>query len=211
MNHPVRAWPVAALFVALACPSRGPSESPQPLLPTHDDDESSSSSSEAAPASEHEQTFEPAIGDCEGLCGQLAECLLSEPPPALTTHQAAALELDCLQRCVGSGPPLADSSFAACANAEACTSLLPCMREAWPHEEQEGGEPEPVIVPSGSGCRQGCERLGHCFGSTPDEIDTCAGGCEQVLDADTQAEFGECTQTSDCLEMLECMRKFPGA
>lgn len=201
---------LAALALLLACPSRAPHEGPEPV-DEPDRRPDSSSSSAVEPALDSNVAVLESGGDgCEQLCGQLHDCLLTEPPPAATPHQAAGLELDCLQLCVESGTTLTDSRFAACAEAPSCGALLPCMREAWPAIPDESVEP--TIEPSGSeGCALGCKRLGECFGSSPEDIDECARGCEQRLDVAQQTAFGECMQISDCLAMLECMRAFPGA
>jgi hypothetical protein len=207
----VSRWPLlAALMLVIACPSRAPHGGLEPVDELDRGPGRSSSDPVEPTADAKPVAFEGSGEGCERTCGQLHDCLLAEPPPAATPHQAAALELDCLQLCVESGPALTDSRFATCAAIESCGELLPCMRATWPAAPVE--PVEPTIEPSGSeGCRLGCKRLGECFDSSPDNIDECARGCEQRLDTAQQTAFGECMQIADCLAMLECMRAFPGA
>jgi hypothetical protein len=212
-NSLARALVLASLASALACPARAPSEAPV-RIDDSDSEPEATSTGAVDPASDEGEgggSTEPTFASCEGVCGGLHDCLLAEPDPTTSPHQAAALELDCLRQCVEGGPAVAGSRFAACTGAPRCAELLPCMRDAWPDVPSES-IPEPIIEPSGSeGCRLGCKRLGECFGSKPDEVDACASGCERKLDPTQMKAFGECMEIADCTAMLECMIAFPGA
>lgn len=207
---------VGLALLALACPkpAPGPGERPNERASTGDEPSTSSAGSaapsegEGADASEPSEAESPS--DCEGVCGRLHDCLLAEPPPTLAPRHAAALELDCLQLCIERGPALADSRFAACDDST-CGALLPCMRASWPSQPDTAPEPLLEPSPSGTGCREGCKRLGECFDAASTLIDDCTQGCEDKLGPEDEAAFGECTRSSDCLLMLECMQKFPGA
>ncbi|MFV8749765.1 hypothetical protein ACNOYE_04350 [Nannocystaceae bacterium ST9] len=200
---------IALLLLASACPKQGPREPSDPIEPAASDEGEGSTTGGGESPDADSGALEPAQS-CEAICGSMHDCLLARADPPTAPHEAAALELDCLQLCVESGPALADSRFAGCASASTCDVLLPCMREAWPSEPTP--EPEPNIEPTGGeGCRQGCERLGQCFGSKPDEVDECARGCERQLDLPEQKAFGQCVEAPDCVAVLTCMQAFPGA
>lgn len=205
---------VLAALASIACPRRSPGEQPPRELgeagPTP---EQASEAAEPPDAHEPFEPFEPPR-ECESLCGAMHDCLLAESVPdfpALAPHQAGALEIDCLGHCIAGDATLATSRFSSCASSTTCDALLPCMRTNWPQQPTPPSEPELTPSPSGSGCRDGCKRLGECFDAGQPMIDDCTQGCEDKLDADDEAAFGECTRSADCLLMLECMRKFPGA
>ena len=126
--------------------------------------------------------------------------------------EAACAEIwvECLAHCIAGDGSLAGSRFAGCGTSSTCGALLPCVRASWP-TQAEPGEPELTPSPSGSGCREGCKRLGECFDAGAPLIDDCTQGCEDKLGDADEIAFGECTRSSDCLLMLECMQKFPGA
>jgi hypothetical protein len=206
---------LAWVLVSLGCPNPGPSEPPPDRVDEPEPEPGTTSTGAPEPGADEGSStsvvvVEPAGGSCEGVCGDLHDCLLAEPDSSTSHSQAAALELDCLRQCVETGPAVSDSRFAACADAPECGELLSCMREAWP-DEPSNPLPEPEIGPSGTGCRIGCERLGKCFDAKAEEIDTCTSGCEQKLDLAQMKGFGECVAITDCAAMLECMIAFPGA
>lgn len=206
---------VLALLASVACPRReGGGEHPPGEPDTRAQVDSAAEVS--ADASEPLESFEPfaPARECESLCGLVHDCLLAESPPPgfpeLAPRQAASLELECLAHCIAGDGSLVGSRFAGCGTSLTCAGLLPCVRASWP-TQAEPGEPELTPSPSGSGCREGCKRLGECFDAGAPLIDDCTQGCEDKLGDADEIAFGECTRSSDCLLMLECMQKFPGA
>lgn len=204
-----------ALAALLACPRREPGELPPRELGEGEHAGERAGERETGTAREAEP-FEPfaAPRECESLCGLVHDCLLAEssPPgfPELAPRQAASLELQCLDHCIALDGTLGGSRFAGCSESSTCTALLPCVRASWPTQAGPS-EPDLTPTPTGSGCREGCKRLGECFDAGGTLIDDCTQGCEDKLGDADEVAFGECTRNSDCLLMLECMRKFPGA
>ncbi len=207
------------LFVgaSVACPRReGGGEHPPGEPDAGGQIDGVGEASSSPDASEPLESFEPfaPARECESLCGLVHDCLLAESPPPgfpeLAPRQAASLELECLAHCIAGDGSLAGSRFAGCGTSSTCGALLPCVRASWP-TQAEPGEPELTPSPSGSGCREGCKRLGECFDAGAPLIDDCTQGCEDKLGDADEIAFGECTRSSDCLLMLECMQKFPGA
>lgn len=156
---------------------------------------------------------------CERQCGLVGDCLQAterEDPRA-----AAALELSCLEVCLGN-PPDSErgKQLDGCGARETCGELLSCTAEAWgPASSGSTSLPGPPVKGE---CEPACQRVVNCLivqlpagsGSSPADVSSlvseCTSTCEQLetstraSDRESREDFFRCAERRTCEDLMSC-------